>query len=110
MLRGAPITETLGVRGLLRHHLAHVTAAIAFSTLVGAALLGLGNSTGFLLLAAFTASGVAVDMLFASTDNAMPPELGSQLVLVTWPAAFVLLGAAGWAGDHYHGEVVALVA
>jgi EAL domain-containing protein (putative c-di-GMP-specific phosphodiesterase class I) len=110
MLRGAPITETFGVRGLLRHHLTHVTAAIVFSTLLGAALVGLGNSTGFLLLAAFTASGVAVDLLFASTDNAMPPELGSQLVLVTWPAAFVLLGAAGWAGDHYHGEVVALVA
>jgi EAL domain-containing protein (putative c-di-GMP-specific phosphodiesterase class I) len=40
----------------------------------------------------------------------LPPELGFGIVLAGWPAAFVLLGAAGWAGDRYHGEVVALIA
>jgi len=110
LLRGASNPDTAGVRGLLRHHLTHATAAIVFCTLVGAAALGLGNSTWFLILAAFTAAGVAVDLFFARTDNSMPPELGFQLVLISWPAAFVLLGAAGWAGNNYHGEVVALVA
>jgi len=104
------VSDTASVRGLLRHHLANVTAAIVISTLVGAALFGLGNPLGFLVLAAFPAVAVLVDMIGARAYNRVPPELGFGLVLAGWPAAFVLLGAAGWAGDRYHGEVVALVA
>src|SRR6266567_2040284 len=104
------VSETTSVRGLLRHHLAHVTAAIVFCTLVGAAILGLGNPIGFLILAAFPAAAVVLDILVIRTNNRLPPELGFGVVLAGWPAAFVLLGAAGWAGERYNGEVVALIA
>jgi EAL domain-containing protein (putative c-di-GMP-specific phosphodiesterase class I) len=104
------LADTTSVRGLLRHHLAHVTAAIVICTLLGAALLGLGNPMGFLILAAFPAAAVLLDVLIARSGNRLPPELGFGVVLAGWPLAFVLLGAAGWAGDRYHGEVVALIA
>jgi hypothetical protein len=55
------VSDTASVRGLLRHHLAHVTAALVFSTHVGAALFGLGNPVGFLVLAAFPAAAVLLD-------------------------------------------------
>jgi hypothetical protein len=56
------------------------------------------------------AAAVLLDLVIARSDNGLPPELGFGIVLAGWPAAFVLLGAAGWAGDRYHGEVVALIA
>jgi EAL domain-containing protein (putative c-di-GMP-specific phosphodiesterase class I) len=110
LVGGGATADTTGVRGLLRHHLAHATSAIVCGTLIGAAVLGLGNASWLLLLAAFAAGGVVLDLLFARTDNRLSPELGFRLVLASWPLAFVVLGAAGWAGDQYHGEVVALVA
>jgi hypothetical protein len=104
------VSDTASVRGLLRHNLPQVTAALVFSTLVGAALFGLGNPVGFLVLAAFPAAAVLLDLVIARSDNGLPLELGFGIVLAGWPAAFVLLGAAGWASDRYHGEVVALIA
>jgi EAL domain-containing protein (putative c-di-GMP-specific phosphodiesterase class I) len=102
-------TDTQSVRGLLRHHLTHATEAIVLATLVAAAALGLGAPPAFLFLAAYTGAWILVDLIGARSDNRVSPQLGFRLAMLTWPAAFVLLGAAGWSGDAYHGEVVALI-
>ena len=110
LVTGAPVADSSGVRGLLRHHLALATAAIVACTLLGAALLGLGNPTWFAVLSLVAAGGIALDLLFTRPASRLPQELGFQLVLASWPVAFILLGAAGWRGGEYHGEAVALVA
>jgi len=59
LVTGAPVADSSGVRGLLRHHLALATAAIVACTLLGAALLGLGNPTWFAVLSLVAAGGIA---------------------------------------------------
>jgi EAL domain-containing protein (putative c-di-GMP-specific phosphodiesterase class I) len=102
-------TDTQSVRGLLRHHLTHATEALVLAMLIAAAVLRLGSSALFLGLAAYTGAWIAVDLVGARSDNRVSPQLGFRLAMLTWPAAFVLLGAAGWSGSAYHGEVVALI-
>ena len=109
LIGGEAATDTQSVRGLLRHHLTHATEAIVLATLVAAAALGLGSSPIFFFLATYTGAWIVVDLFGARPDNRVSPQLGFRLATLTWPAAFVLLGVAGWSGDTYHGEVVALI-
>lgn len=101
--------DTQSMRGLLRHHLTHATEGIVLATLLAAALLGLGNPLLFLILASYTSVWILLDILVARSDFRVSPQLGFRIAILTWPAAFVMLGAAGWSGDTYHGEVVALI-
>jgi EAL domain-containing protein (putative c-di-GMP-specific phosphodiesterase class I) len=101
--------DTQSMRGLLRHHLTHATEGIVLAALVASAVLGLGSRPLFLTLAAYTGAWVLIDIVGARSDSRMSPQLGFQLAILTWPAAFVMLGAAGWSGAAYHGEVVALI-
>ncbi len=102
--------DSQSVRGLLRHNLTQATEAIVLAILLAAALLRLGNPVLFLILAGFAGAWIVVDLVVARSDNRASPQLGFRLAMATWPAAFVLLGAAGWSGDTYHGEVVAVIA
>jgi EAL domain-containing protein (putative c-di-GMP-specific phosphodiesterase class I) len=101
--------DTQSMRGLLRHHLTHATEGIVLATLVASALLGLGSPPLFGTLAAYTAAWILIDIVGARSDSRVSPQLGFQLAIATWPVALVLLGAGGWSGGTYHGEVVALI-
>lgn len=101
--------DTQSMRGLLRHHLTHATEGIVLATLVTAALMGLGNTPLFLILGGYTGAWILTDLLVTRSDIRVSPLLGFRLATATWPAAFVVLGAAGWSGAAYHGEVVALI-
>jgi EAL domain-containing protein (putative c-di-GMP-specific phosphodiesterase class I) len=101
--------ETQSVRGLLRHHLTEAIKGIVVVALVAAALLRLGNPPLFLFLAAYVGTVILLDRYLARPDTRLPPFLSFHVATITWPLAFVVLGAAGWSGDAYHGEVVAVI-
>lgn len=101
--------DTQSMRGLLRHHLTHATEGIVLVALVSAALMGLGNPPFLIILASYTGAWILTDLLVARSDVRLSPLLGFRVAMATWPVAFVLLGAAGWSGAAYHGEVVALI-
>jgi EAL domain-containing protein (putative c-di-GMP-specific phosphodiesterase class I) len=104
-------TDPSGIRRVLRHRLAHSTAAICSLVLVTAAGLGLGNQTMLLVLAALIAGQVAIDIAYDRSGRPLAPDRRFRIVLVTWPLWFVFLGTAGWnpSGD-YDGVPIALVA
>jgi len=98
------------VRGLLRHHVTEATKGIVVAALVAAALLGLGDTLLFLIVAGYVGALIVLDRLSARPTNRVSPQLGFRVATPAWPVVFVLLGAAGWSGATYHGEVVALIA
>lgn len=98
------------VRGLLRHHLTRATQGIVVAALVTAALLGHGNRFLFLALAGYVGTWILLDLLSGRSNNRIPAQLGFRLAIVSWPVAFVVLGAAGWWNGAYSGEIIALIA
>ena len=113
----APLTrparaDPSGVRRLLRARLAHPTALVVIGILASGALLGLGDRRLLLALAILAVMQLTVDLAFSRAGHPISPEVGFRLIVATWPAGLVILGAAGWApsSEQYLGEVVALVA
>lgn len=102
--------DTQSVRGLLRHHLTEAIKGIVVVALLAAAVLRVGNPQLFLILAAYVAALILLDRYLARPESRFPPLLAFRLATVTWPLVFVMLGAAGWSNDAYHGDAVALVA
>lgn len=102
--------DTHSVRGLLRHHLTEATKAIVVAALLVAAVLRLGNTPLYLVMAAYVSALILMDRWLARPSSRIPSLLGFRLATAAWPLAFVLLAAAGWSNGSYNGDIVALVA
>jgi EAL domain-containing protein (putative c-di-GMP-specific phosphodiesterase class I) len=101
--------DPAGLRTLLRHRLARPTASIVALTLLTAAVLDVGDRALFSLLAVAAGGQVLVDLLLTRVGRPLAPWVTFRVVLATWPVALGALGIAGWTGDEFHGEAIAVV-
>jgi EAL domain-containing protein (putative c-di-GMP-specific phosphodiesterase class I) len=115
VLAGLAIGETLddptGIRRLLRHHLARPVTAVFVAVPLVSALMHLGTPSLLLTLSGLAALHLAADLLLERIGHPISPDRLLQLSLITWPAGFAVLGAAGWTAStgEFHGELIVLV-
>jgi EAL domain-containing protein (putative c-di-GMP-specific phosphodiesterase class I) len=115
VLGGLAIGETLadptGIRRLLRHYLARPVTAVFVAVPLVSALLDLGTPSLLLTLSGLAAIHLATDVLLERIGHPISPDRLLQLSLITWPAGFAVLGAAGWTAStgEFHGELIVLV-
>jgi EAL domain-containing protein (putative c-di-GMP-specific phosphodiesterase class I) len=108
---GNALADPTGIRRLLRHHLARPVTAVFVAVPLVSALMHLGRPSLLLTLSGLAALHLAADLLLERIGHPISPDRLLQLSLITWPAGFAVLGAAGWTastGD-FHGELIGLV-
>lgn len=108
---GETLADPTGIRRLLRHYLARPVTAMFVAAPLVSAVLGLGNSPLLLTLSGLAALHLATDLLLERAGHPVSPDRLLQLSLITWPAGFAVMGAAGWTPltGEFHGELIVLV-
>jgi EAL domain-containing protein (putative c-di-GMP-specific phosphodiesterase class I) len=103
--------DPTGIRRLMRHHLARPVTAVFVAVPLVSALLDLGRPSLLLTLSGLAALHLAADLFLERIGHPISPDRLLQLSLITWPAGFAVLGAAGWTAStgEFHGELIGLV-
>jgi EAL domain-containing protein (putative c-di-GMP-specific phosphodiesterase class I) len=108
---GEMLADPTGIRRLLRHYLARPVMAVFVAVPLVSAVMGLGTPSLLLTLSGLAALLLAADLLLERAGHPISPDRLLQLSLITWPAGFAVLGAAGWTAStgEFHGELIGLL-